>query len=699
MANTPSPTFTQQIDQSVFIEPLRGPITPLDSLERFPDDLYNKSVDSHFIKFMYSLLGPAGLGWIKKEYLDAKLVLYAQGLSSFNIEQYYGDPFSFGRILEEELEEEPNGLLTKEEWEVIKTKDESYRSRAITFLHAARLGTTPEGMGLASQSGLNHSAFVIENYKSLFDFHTDFPLGLPSYGKTQSTEEFIIVPNQEFSRSSQQIISFEGSVAASGTFQLEFNGQHTVSLALSANNLEVETALEEIPNIGKEGVLVSGGPCPNPFLVTFTGSLSDKPLASLVALSNLADNLGNPVNIFIKSLVGGVSTTEETVNLPDEYKHNAQTAIDFLRPVNTLPTLASGKSTRIRQEFQTITSSSSYIEAIKFVTGSNSVIWPEPNQFNWIEPGKENQAKTIEGDFQANYVAFHNVAEVHGYTEEALEDPGYETLSSVWLEKYKSEHVGQYGPETTLNFPFLGKITDDSFIFSSERALPFCPIPAEINGLDQENNLYIRGTNLPAANKSINLEVQNWWSSLERSAPDTEYLEIDLGETKVVNCVSFEITRKPCVISLDFDELDSVTKISESEETIKRNWQPITLWSTIESSGTMFYKGVEYPAGITESPVLPPWQEIKIFFHNSIEENISTRFLRLGFHRTESKGLFGNLLKNPVSEGLNIPYSIDVRNLRAMRFAGRTARSEESGETILSPLFFLTQPKTPIIKL
>lgn len=678
MTDVNSPIFTEQVDQSVFLEPLGGPNDPLSSLDRFPDALYNKSPETHFIRFMYSLLGGAGVGWIKQQYLEAKLALYAQGFSAFNIEKYYGDPFQFGRILEEQLPSDPEGLLTREEWDKIKVKDESYRSRAITFFNAVRAGGTPEGIELAAQSGLNHPAFVVENYKYLFDIHSDQPLGLPYYGRTLATEEFIVVPRQEVSQTEQQIIGFAEATAASGSFQLEYNGENTNFLPYTASQFEVEAALTKLGQIGKEGVTVKGGPNPNPFVITFRGPLSNQKVPTIKVVSKLLNNLEEPIPMYVRVLVGGVDPVDEVVVLSDEYQHNAQTAIDYIRPLASLPTPASGAGTRTRQEFKTVHSTSNYAEAIKYVTGSESVKWPEPDSLNWIEPGKEKESKRIEGDLQAHYTAYHTISGVTAYTSEALEDPEYAELLSV-LEKYKSEHVGRYDPRANELFPYFSSEIDNSLVYAAKDSLPPCSIPMEITtNLEEETlNPLIEGQLWAAAidedgSGEINLQNTNWWSSLERHAPAEEVLEIDLGETRIANWITFEITRKPCFIELDFDQEDQVVNYQGTgasaiiNYTQPREFQRVSLWSG-------FYRELGVPpediAGIAYDSSQPPWQQVKVFFRDQNQHNICTRFLRLIFKRPEAGELLSAPFVDPVSH-LPIPYSIDVRNIRVGRYAG-----------------------------
>lgn len=192
-----TPDFTGYVDQRFFIEPLGGLDNPRNYLDRFPEEVYNKSVDSHLVRFMYTLLGPAGTGWLRKNYLQARLLLEDYGIETFSLDKFYGNPLQFGRILEEIYEEDPLGLLPREEWDRIRAKDARYRNRAIDFVNGARAGGTKEGIRLVARSGLGHEADVIEHYRWLYDQLSDDPLGLPRYGKTNLTEEVVVVPRHE----------------------------------------------------------------------------------------------------------------------------------------------------------------------------------------------------------------------------------------------------------------------------------------------------------------------------------------------------------------------------------------------------------------------------------------------------------------------------------------------------------------------
>jgi hypothetical protein len=69
-----TPVVTGSVPQSFVIEALGGPQQPKALLDRFPEEVYNKAPESHFLRFMYVLLGPAGTGLLRRNYLQARLI-------------------------------------------------------------------------------------------------------------------------------------------------------------------------------------------------------------------------------------------------------------------------------------------------------------------------------------------------------------------------------------------------------------------------------------------------------------------------------------------------------------------------------------------------------------------------------------------------------------------------------------------------
>lgn len=226
-----APTTSVTINRDLLLEPLNAPTHPHNFLDKFPDEVYNKSVDSVLVKFLNALLGPSGAGWITKNYLDVRLMFEESGLELDQLEKFYGNPLRFGRLALETYDYETTGDLQRSAWDEVKVKDESYRNRVIDFFHAARLGGTPDGITLAARSGLGYGVKVVENYKYLFDQQSDSVIGIDNFGTTAgsyqfNTEEFVIIPDQEYSQSSVKKVKFK-TLPVSGTFTFKYKDKIT----------------------------------------------------------------------------------------------------------------------------------------------------------------------------------------------------------------------------------------------------------------------------------------------------------------------------------------------------------------------------------------------------------------------------------------------------------------------------------------
>jgi hypothetical protein len=696
MTNISAPSVTETIEQFFTIEPLGGPTHPYNLLDRFPDELYDKSPDSHFVRLMYAILGASGVGWLKKNLLDARLKLFEQGFDTFDIERYYGDPFRFGRVLLEVMDEDPSGLLTREQWDTIKSKDESYRNRAITFFNAARAGNTPEGMKLAAQSGLNHAAEIIENYKYLFDLHTDQPLSLPYYGSTLETEEFIVLPRREDSATEIQLLSFEDATIVSGGFLLKFREMTTGLIDFDADHFTVQSELRNLPVIGADGVVVSGGPFPNAFIIQFGGPLSNQNVPQIEALSSMSDNLGKPKDIFVTTQVGGVNIVDEVVQMSDEYAHNMQSALDFLRPVNTIPTTYSGQSSRERLDWKGVTATSEYAEVVKLVTGSEDIQWPDPDSLNWVEPGKEKEAKRIKGDLQAHYVAYHTLSGVTAYTDDALDDADYATLTSI-LDNYNSEHVGKFDPALANSAAPLPTEVDDTFVFKAAQAVPPCASRVEVTVQDPEGQGRggIEGTIFSIENGFTKIPYKTLgWVSLSRPQPATDYLEIDMGRTVWITFIEFDAVAFPFQVDISYDTLGTNDG--------SRAWQPVTPMG----GGSRFDENI-------------PFDTTKGVYHfssnflNQKGKIITSRYLRLGFTRQDINAWLaagvdvdplGILVNKTTHAGL--PYPVGISNIRLGRCTIPFQTNDpisgtfQEGATISAPVRGLSKavPLKPVTK-
>jgi hypothetical protein len=216
------PVATTTINQNFFIEALGGSQNPVSYLDSFPDSVYTKALDSVLVKFLYAILGPTGVGLLRQQYLEARLMIEESGLQTTDLDNLYTNAFAFARAAEETYQIDASAnLLPANERAMILAQDSSFRNRAIDFLKGARGGATSAGLTLVAKSGVNRPVELVENYRSLFDHYTDVPLGLQDIGQTKSVAEVVIIPRQTVPNSTVQTLSISGE-PTQGFFSLTY---------------------------------------------------------------------------------------------------------------------------------------------------------------------------------------------------------------------------------------------------------------------------------------------------------------------------------------------------------------------------------------------------------------------------------------------------------------------------------------------
>jgi len=713
------PDITGVINQQFFIEPLGGPQGPRSYLEAFPETLYNRSLESNLVALLYALLGPSGIGGLRQNYLRARLAIEENGLQTTELDELYANPFSFARLASESYEENTEGLLTNEQWAKIVESDRSYQNRAINYLKAVQAGGTLLGITLAATSGLNRTVEVIENYRALFDAYSDDPLELEKLGATDSTEEIILLPRQELPRNAVQVISILGT-PMTGSFKLAFpigegetsenyDNENTSTSALPYNATfnEVRVALEALPRVGPN-LAVRGGPLPgNPIEVEFIGTLADRPVPPVLITANSLTGLEEGViDVQIEQTQAGVAADGTVATIPPEDWYYAQFAVDNIKPMTTI--VSTGKSPGItkRQIPTTTAADSEFTEVLRFVTGRNAVQWPPVDATHWIEAGKEKELPKLKNGETSYYEGFHDIWNATAYTGAALENPDYG--SSNWLEvlpKYADEHEGSFSPEQAALFPFLGKF--NAALNPTAYLLPLSATYAPVNPPEALTfggpNMIEGGYNTeyvelveeeekqhglaPAAFGKVFLrptlrdrtasQQTPYWASKELSV-GTDYLEIDLGSVEAVNYLVFEASNKPYNIAVAYDVLDAYPE---------RRFIPVTY---VASELAVSHRSIGHA---TQRP--NPWNTVEINFTNTLNMMIYTRVIRIEFERRVGEGSPFSL-----TNGTNLPYSIEVRNLRLGRvisgYVEPRAVEEPVEEVIVTPRTAPTFPETNI---
>lgn len=650
------PDFTDVINQRFFIEPQGGPRHPVSYLDSFPNAIYNKSLNSTLVALMYSILGPAGIGALRRNYLLARLAIEDNGLHTADLDALYANPFSFARLAIETYQDNTEGLLTNAQWEKILISDASYRNRALNFLRGARAGGTLQGLTLVAQSGLNRPVELVENYRALYDSFSDDPLGLEFMGQTTSTEEVIVLPRQDLPRSSRQTITVEGN-PIKGNFTIAFpfgseTNTTTIAFPFNATFDLIQAALEALPVIGPKNVSVTGGPLPgNPIHVAFTRDLADTNVPALLIVTNtMKDIEENLTLIDIKVDEVGASADGAVSAVSAEDWYYAQVALGKTKPMTAIMTPGKSPGLTKRQIANTTFADSEFVEVLRYVAGLRSVRWPALSPSHWIEGGIEHEAPTSLSAQQHHYTNFHNISNVIAYTEHALEDSKYET--DKWLEVadlYRDEHIGPFSEPQRVLYPWLSTFTNLHEEFKGNSAVAFPPTPPTVQGVtENEATNLIEGiypteyTALPGVHPIPS--SPKLWASKERTE-GSDFLEVDLGTVQAVNYIVFDATSKPYDISVSYDVLDQAPK---------RRFIPVKVANQHENPSNL---SIGYNAG-----AFNPWARIVINFTNLLNNPIFTRFVRIRFTRRIGQNSPFTLIN-----GSFLPYSVEVQNLRIGR--------------------------------
>ena len=403
------PTLTQTTANTPVVEPLDGPTTVDDVMDRFPEEIYQQGKDTHLYRFLTALAGDAGAGFLKAQAFAARLQFEAEFLNFEVLDAFYAAQFRFNRLKSETYPSynPDTDALTPTQWDAIQLADQHYKQRVADFFTSLRYGTAPLGMALAAQAASGVPCEVIENYKWIFDQFSDDPLGLAGYGTTNSTAEFIVVPR--------------------------FIGD------------QIEAPLLEFQQLITRGYTYNAASLPN----------------ARPALGGT----GPTVSVSVSYSAGGVT------KMVPEVERNVIDILDRVRSVGTIASIHPESVRYSTVTVNEVHASSSRIEVSRLVTGNADVPWPatDPSQNYFIQAGVENEAGHFYGSARELPIVFLTPDGIHAYTEQALSDPLYATsaffdTSSGFaeFEHFRSEQTGSFPPLLSAIYPFLANLTSDA---------------------------------------------------------------------------------------------------------------------------------------------------------------------------------------------------------------------------------------------
>jgi hypothetical protein len=412
------------------VEPLDGPTSIDDVMDRFPEEVYQQGRDTHLYRFMQALGGDSGAGFIKKQVFSQRLMFEAEFINFQVLDDFYAAQFRFNRLLPETYTfNVAVDALTPTQWDQVQLGDQSYRHRIADFFTATRYGNSPMGMAVMTQAGSGIQSDIVEHYRYIYDQYSDSPLGITPEGTMVSTAEFVAIPR--FLNATDDV------------FDQDYEQTHAPRF-------------------------------------TFTPPVLD-PAARPVPAPTGGDKLSVAQDYY----------PDPQTRLRPEIERNAIDLLDRLRSVTTVATIQPDDIQYISVPINgDPVASTERIHVSRLVEGKTGVVWPEldTSENYFVQTGVENEAGYYYGSQRDLPVIFHTLEGTRAYTEQALVDPVYgsndffDASSGISpYQSYASEHYGRFGPTISAIFPFLANVTSDAS-FKADYAVAITNTPLVLEG-------------------------------------------------------------------------------------------------------------------------------------------------------------------------------------------------------------------------
>lgn len=147
-------------------------------LANFPEQVYSLDPSSVLVRFMSTLMGPAGAGQLRQRQLVARLQSAIAGTHFYDLDSFYGALFNARRTNAAALPVNPatgltfnpyTDLATHDGWDQIHTADAIYRERVIQLARAISMGGTVPGIQAMAEAIVRVPCHVYEVWQ-LIDY-------------------------------------------------------------------------------------------------------------------------------------------------------------------------------------------------------------------------------------------------------------------------------------------------------------------------------------------------------------------------------------------------------------------------------------------------------------------------------------------------------------------------------------------------
>lgn len=495
------------IIENPLVEPLDGPLYIDYLMQRFPENVYSRSRESHLYRFLTALAGDSGAGRLKKQSLYTRLK-YESGLLSFEDLDGSYTTFGFARLPNEIYKlSAKDSYLTSEEWDAIRSADVSYRRRIMDFYRSTQYGSSPEGIRLAAKAGSGQEMEVRENYRAMFDQMSDAPLGIEYEGKTDSTSEFILQPEIELNRNNMERYATLSFTPPSSGFSdtdyivFSYNGVETSSFVYmkNVNSALIQSTIEGFDIVNSGDVTVSRitstayqirfnveGLNVGRLKISSASLLSGAKVEmtySFVDSAFYSTYFGQPRHEYYDAILAGKHPTgdqfsdEPAVWLAPAFERNMSDVIDRVKPVSTVATLKAIEQREIDIPINSVFASSEKFVVNRFVKGDSGLVSAIDDPVNglYIYPGIEREERTkpfAAFDISVISMTINNVIAYKGdvLLDRIYNTPEFYSEINANISGYASYRNGTFDLFSKAIFPFLTYAPSSAYL--PERALP-----------------------------------------------------------------------------------------------------------------------------------------------------------------------------------------------------------------------------------
>lgn len=325
----------------------------------------------------------------------------------------------------------------------------------------------------------------------------------------------------------------------------------------------------------------------------------------------------NPLNL------GATTSSSEIVVVPDAEKlslweeRRISNIMGRFGPVATIFSINPRPSPRIETPIQSISASTTYFQAERFVTGSPTTTFPvlDPRYGLWIESEVEHPRPSF------------------AFTE------GQETITWITIDSSNASsfHVGNFNRTQQHVFEHQRSLRDPGYVFLPEEGFIQEPVKLEVTSpllsRGEENRFTVVAGSINLgyfSDSDINNRPKTlYWASKEDLAPNKEFLEVAFGRERSVNYIEFEISTKPVKFQIQYQTED-------------QDWQEVEYLERhhLEDDREVVF-------GINTNV----WHMSRINF-----ERVQARAIRVVIERSTQRW--------PYPNSPEFPWSVEIRNLK-----------------------------------